>query len=106
MVLAMANLTRCALYLQVSTAEQTTDHQAPDLHRLAAARGWQAVEYRATGSGARDDRPQLAAVMEAARRGEVGAVVVWPLSRLHRSMAATVRDVLGGRESKTIVPVW
>lgn len=90
----MPTPTRAALYLRVSTAEQTTENQAPDLHRLAAARGWQAVEYRETASGARDDRPQLAAVMDAARRGQVGAVVVWSLSRLHRSMAATVGDVL------------
>lgn len=85
---------RAALYLRVSTDRQTEENQAPDLHRIAAARGWEAVEYRETASGTRDDRPELARVMEAARRGEVVAVVVWSLSRLHRSMARTVRDVL------------
>jgi DNA invertase Pin-like site-specific DNA recombinase len=86
-------VTRAALYLRVSTAEQDEENQAPDLHRIAAARGWEAVEYRETGTGSTDARPELARVMEAARRGEVAAVVVWSLSRLHRHMGSTVRDV-------------
>ncbi len=86
-------MTRAALYLRVSTDEQTEENQVPDLHRIAAARGWEAVEFRETGTGSTDARPGLARVMEAARRGEVRAVVVWSLSRLHRHMSNTVRDV-------------
>ena len=87
-------MTRAALYLRVSTEDQTEENQAPDLHRIAAARGWEPVEYREKASGTRDDRPELARVMEAARRGEVGALVVWSLSRLHRHQGRTIRDVL------------
>jgi len=85
---------RAACYLRISTSGQDEENQAPDLHRICDARGWEPIEYREVASGARDDRPELARVMDAARRGEIAGVVVWSLSRLHRSMARTVRDVL------------
>jgi DNA invertase Pin-like site-specific DNA recombinase len=85
---------RAALYLRVSTDEQTIENQRGDLERLVSARGWGPVFFEETASGTRDDRPELAPMMDAARRGEVTAVAVWSLSRMHRSMARTVRDVL------------
>jgi putative DNA-invertase from lambdoid prophage Rac len=77
-------LTRAALYLRVSTEDQTEENQAPELRQLAERRGWTAVEYRETGSAAKA-RPVLDRLMLDARAGKVGAVVVWALDRLDRS---------------------
>jgi DNA invertase Pin-like site-specific DNA recombinase len=77
-------LTRAALYLRVSTEDQTEENQAPELHQLAARRGWEPVEYREQGSAAKV-RPVLDRLMADARAGRLGAVVVWALDRLDRS---------------------
>lgn len=86
-------MTRAGLYLRVSTGEQTTDNQVRELRALAAARGWEVVEYRETGSAAKA-RPVLAALLADAAAGRVGAVAVWALDRLHRSMTGAIGTVL------------
>ena len=80
------NTTRAAFYLRVSTAGQTTENQRLQLQQVADARGWEIVGiFTDVASGARDDRPQLAAVMKAVRRGQVDLVAVQALDRLGRS---------------------
>ncbi|MCV7316198.1 MULTISPECIES: recombinase family protein [Mycobacteriaceae] len=66
-------------YARVSTAYQSPDMQVAALRAAGAARVW--VEQA---SGARDDRPELAAVLDYARSGDV--LVVWRLDRLGRSL--------------------
>ena len=44
-----------------------------------------ALDIRETGKGTNNDRPGLVRVLEAARRGEVSAVLVWKLDRFGRS---------------------
>jgi len=77
-------VTRAALYLRVSTEDQTKENQAPELRQLAERRGWEPVEYRETGSAAKV-RPVLDRLMLDARAGRLGALVVWALDRLDRS---------------------
>lgn len=79
---------RVALYARVNTAEQTADNQLFELRRYCEARGWTIVEeFVDQGvSGAKDSRPALDALMAAARRRTVDAVVVWRLDRLGRSL--------------------
>ncbi|MCC7178259.1 MAG: recombinase family protein [Acidobacteria bacterium] len=79
---------KVALYARVSTAEQTADNQVFELRRYCEARGWAiAEEFVDHGvSGAKDSRPALDALMAAARRRRVDAVVVWRLDRLGRSL--------------------
>lgn len=85
-------MTRAALYLRVSTEDQTEENQLPDLLQLAHRRGWQPVEYRETGSAAKA-RPVLDQLMVDARAGRLGAVVVWALDRLDRNMVACMLRV-------------
>jgi putative DNA-invertase from lambdoid prophage Rac len=67
-----------AIYARVSTGDQSTEQQVTAL-REAAERMRLAVGavVEETGSGARSDRPGLLRVLEAARRREVGVVMVW-----------------------------
>lgn len=83
----------CAAYVRVSTERQDATNQRPSLERLASSRGWSIRWYGETESAARE-RPILAQMLEDARRGEIQAVAVWALDRLHRSMVGTIQTVL------------
>lgn len=88
-------MTRAALYLRVSTEDQTEENQAPELRQLATRRGWEPVEYRETASGAARSRPVLDQLMRDARTGKLGAVAVWALDRLSRQGAGPVLNMVG-----------
>lgn len=83
------NKIRAALYLRVSTGDQTTENQELALRQIATARGWHVVEiYNDTGvSGAkgRDERPALDAMLRDAGRRRFDVVMAWKLDRLGRS---------------------
>jgi DNA invertase Pin-like site-specific DNA recombinase len=65
-------------YVRVSTVTQTLDQQQEALERVGVSK-----TFSDTMSGARDDRPGLAALMEYVRAGDT--VVVWKLDRLGRN---------------------
>jgi DNA invertase Pin-like site-specific DNA recombinase len=65
-------------YARVSTTEQDPGPQVEQLHAAGCERVW--VE---SASGYRDDRPELAALLDYARDGDV--IVIWRLDRLARS---------------------
>src|SRR5712692_9726309 len=72
-----------AIYLRVSTDQQTTANQLPDIERLCAARGWTITHrYQETISGAARSRPELERMLVDAHRGEFRACCVWALDRL------------------------
>ena len=94
---------RVAVYVRVSTADQTLAGQETDLTAYCRSRGWETVMYRDVQSGADTTRPGLEAMIQAVRRREVGAVVVAKLDRLGRSLihlALTVEE-LGRLKVKT-----
>jgi len=76
-----------AVYCRVSTSEQTLAGQEAELVAYCRARGWEPVIYRDVQSGASATRPGLAALMEAARRRQIAAVVCVKLDRLGRSLS-------------------
>jgi DNA invertase Pin-like site-specific DNA recombinase len=65
-------------YTRVSTVSQTLDQQNEALEAAGATK-----TFSDTMSGARDDRPGLAALMEYVREGDT--IVVWKLDRLGRN---------------------
>jgi DNA invertase Pin-like site-specific DNA recombinase len=65
-------------YTRVSTVAQTLDQQNDALTKTGVTK-----TFSDTMSGARDDRPGLAALMEYVREGDT--VVVWKLDRLGRN---------------------
>src|SRR6476661_7419941 len=73
-------------YTQVSTVAQTL-HQQHDALKAAGA----SKIHSDTMSGARDDRPGLAALMDQLRAGDT--VVVWKLDRLGRNMLHILETV-------------
>ena len=79
--------TRTALYLRVSTADQRPDLQYDGLRGYAARAGLDVVrDYCDVAvSGRKEGRPQLNALMAAARNREIDCVLVWKLDRFARS---------------------
>src|SRR5215211_4784479 len=79
--------TRTALYMRVSTADQKPDLQDDDLRGYAARAGLDVIQdyCDVAVSGRREGRPQLNALMAAARNHEIDCVLVWTFDRFARS---------------------
>jgi DNA invertase Pin-like site-specific DNA recombinase len=83
----MQKTIRAALYVRVSTSEQSTKSQVSELKTYAANRGWVVKEiYSDKISGAKDNRPALQELMTACRQRKIDAVVVWKFDRFARSL--------------------
>jgi DNA invertase Pin-like site-specific DNA recombinase len=80
-----------ALYLRVSTDEQTVSNQERELREAAAAKGLDVARvYRdegISGSKGRDKRPGLDAALKDATRGKYGVLMASSVDRLGRSLA-------------------
>ena len=83
--------TRAGLYARVSTHDQQTlPMQLAAMRQYARKRGWTvAIEVQEVASGAKD-RPERQRIIDAARRRDVDAIVVWRLDRWGRSVADLV----------------
>jgi DNA invertase Pin-like site-specific DNA recombinase len=79
--------TRAALYLRVSTADQKPDLQYDGLRAYATRAGLEVIrDYCDVAvSGRKEGRPQLNALMVAARNHEIDCVLVWKFDRFARS---------------------
>lgn len=85
---------RAALYHRVSTRDQDRTLAREELRQAARQRGYEVtLDVEETGSGARNDRPGLLQVMDAARRGQLDAVLVWKLDRFGRSAIDLLSNV-------------
>lgn len=78
---------RVAVYLRVSTDQQTHDAQEAELKEYCIRRKWNPQWYRDTGSGTKQDREALNAMMAMVRRGKVDVVLAYKLDRLARSLS-------------------
>ncbi|TRC91149.1 recombinase family protein [Mesorhizobium sp. WSM4310] len=89
-----ANAMRAALYLRVSTDQQTTDRQERELREVAERTGWTIVDvYRdhgVSGAKGRDKRPAFDALCKDAARRRFDVVMAWSVDRLGRSLQGLV----------------
>lgn len=81
---------RVALYLRVSTTEQTTDNQRLELDAVIKRCGWKIVEvyedHGISGAKSRDKRPAFARMMQDATRRRFDVIAAWSVDRLGRSL--------------------
>jgi DNA invertase Pin-like site-specific DNA recombinase len=79
-----------ALYLRVSTGEQTTRNQKRELVAAAERHGWEVVatfeDAGVSGGKGREERPGLDAMLKAVARKEFDMVMAWSVDRLGRSL--------------------
>ncbi len=85
---------KVAIYIRVSTLDQTIDNQLIELRDHCSKMGWEVVkEYADEGlSGAlsRDKRPALNSLIKDAYRKRFALVECWDISRIGRSMKELV----------------
>lgn len=100
----MAKAMRAAVYLRVSTGEQTVENQRRDLEAAAAQRGWTITATYAdagiSGSKGRDKRPGLDTMLKDATRGRFDVVMCWAVDRMGRSLAdlvGTLQELHGAK---------
>ena len=91
---------KVALYLRVSTGEQTTKNQRRELETAAKRHGWKVAatfeDAGISGAKGRKDRPGLDAMLKAVARREVDMVMAWSVDRLGRSLVdllATLQEL-------------
>jgi DNA invertase Pin-like site-specific DNA recombinase len=81
---------RAALYLRVSTDNQTVDNQRLALEQVAKHRGWTIVEtyvdHGISGAKARDQRPAFDQLCADATRGKFDVIMAWSIDRIGRSV--------------------
>lgn len=76
---------KIATYHRVSTTDQHPENARHELRTAASRMGDLVLEVEEVGSGALNDRPALLRILEAARKGQIDAVLCWKLDRFGRS---------------------
>ena len=86
---------RVAVYVRVSTKDQSVDMQVGDLERYSRERGFNIFKiYKDNGiSGAKDNRPGLNQLMDDARKRKFDMVLVWRFDRWARSSKHLVNSL-------------
>ena len=96
---------RVALYLRVSTSEQTIVNQRRELEAVAERHGWQVVavfkDEGISGTKGRDKRPGFDRLCQGIARREFDRVAAWSVDRLSRSLQDLV-TFLGELHAKGI----
>jgi DNA invertase Pin-like site-specific DNA recombinase len=86
---------RVALYLRVSTGEQTTENQRLELEAVAARSGWEIVavfeDAGISGAKGRDKRPGFDKLLKGATSRKFDMIAAWSVDRLGRSL----QDLIG-----------
>jgi DNA invertase Pin-like site-specific DNA recombinase len=86
---------RVALYLRVSTAEQTVENQRRELEAVAVRHGWEVgavfTDAGISGTKGRDKRPGYDGLCRGIARREFDQVAAWSVDRLGRSL----QDLVG-----------
>lgn len=77
-----------ALYLRVSTEDQTTANQLPDMTGYVERLGWKIVEQYVDEAitGSKESRPALDRLREDAKAGKFSAVLCWKFDRISRNV--------------------
>ena len=96
---------RIALYLRVSTTEQTVENQQRELEAVAERHGWNVVaaftDAGISGTKGRDKRPGYDCLCRGIARREFDQVAAWSVDRLGRSLQELV-GFLGELQAKNV----
>ena len=86
---------QAALYLRVSTLDQTTANQERELRQVAERMGCEIVrvykDHGVSGAKGRDQRPQFDALLRDATARRFNVIMAWSVDRLGRSL----QDLIG-----------
>lgn len=88
------NTKRAALYLRVSTSDQHTENQRPEVERVVATRKLDLVHVYEESVSAAKRRPEFDRMLDDARRGKFDVLVIWAIDRFGRNMFGNIQAVL------------
>lgn len=74
-----------AIYVRVSTKDQSHASQLPDLERWGASHDGKVIWFKDSFSGRTLNRPGMDQMLDALRSGKLERIVVWRLDRLGRT---------------------
>src|SRR6266851_3834017 len=81
---------RAAIYLRVSTQDQTTSNQEHELRQAAQRAGWQVAkvykDHGISGAKGRNGRPAFDALCRDGTKRQFEVVMAWNVDRLGRSL--------------------
>jgi DNA invertase Pin-like site-specific DNA recombinase len=83
-----------AIYMRVSTMEQTVLCQRPEIDSLLSARGLKADFVYEEQASAVKRRPAFEKLMADAQAGKFSTIVIWALDRFGRSLAGNINDFM------------
>jgi putative DNA-invertase from lambdoid prophage Rac len=81
-----------AIYVRVSTSDQSHDMQTTELRGYAERMGWTIVQYAEKASSVKK-RPVLDQLMRDARARKIDVVLVWKLDRFARSLTQLMDNI-------------
>lgn len=88
---------RVAIYVRVSTTDQSTDNQRRELQEVAERAGWEVVGVFAdegiSGAKGRTKRPAFDQVLRLVTQRKVDVVAAWSVDRLGRSLQHLVETL-------------
>ena len=89
-------IARVAVYLRVSTKQQSTDNQLPQLEKWVADRGHKLVAVYSENESAwiSGHQRELAHLAQDARRGRFNVVLTWSLDRLSRQGSLAILSLV------------
>lgn len=83
----MLKKTRVAVYVRVSTTDQSCDLQKKEIQKFLIPKEWKIVRiYEDQATGTNSNRPQLQQMLSDAQNGDFYVIVSWKLDRLFRSL--------------------
>jgi len=87
---------KTALYMRVSTQEQSTDNQLPALENYARARGYEivAIYQESESAWKAGHQAELKRLLEDARKHKFDIVLIWALDRLSREGSAAILNLI------------
>src|SRR5580658_6223231 len=95
---------RVAVYLRVSTGEQTTTNQRLELEAWADRCGHEITDvyedHAVSGAKSSDQRPALSRLLKDAVRRRFDMVAVWSVDRLGRSLTDLLNTLQALKQSK------
>jgi len=82
-----------AIYVRVSTQDQSNEMQLHELREYASRMGWRTVEYSDKTSGTKASRPGLDRLMADARARKFDVVICYKLDRFARSLTQLITNI-------------
>ena len=95
--MSKAKTKRAALYVRVSSDQQSIQNQLAELRRAIDFEGWQEVavykDEGVSGIKGRNERPGLDQMLEDAKQRQFDVIMVWAIDRLGRSLRGLLDTV-------------